>query len=337
MDRADGLGTGVAVVGHVALFGALSLGLAASIPPRPVPPPAMEVEFVDTVALEAVAAPSTEAIKQAEAPETGTPEDAMPQPAPVPEPLPLAPAPEPVAAPPVPAPPKPPEPKSVVRAAPKPTPNKAPPKPTPPKPTPPKPTPAKKVAAKPQKVAPAKPTPAKQTPAKKTAAKSTPAKVTKTASAKTATAQAGGAGTKTAARAPRLGKNFLAGLSDPSPGKADKPQAPVMSAKATADIGSAILRQVQPCANRQVKPGPGAERIRVTIRLRLNKDGSLAARPQVTGQTGVDDENSRYAARVNDLAIATFASCAPLKGLPADLYDVKNGWSDFRLRYKLPA
>jgi len=257
---------------------------------------------------------------QAEAPETGTPEDAMPQPAPMSEPLPPAPAPEPVAAPPVPAPPKPPEPKPVVRAA---------PKPAPPKSAPAKPAPAKKVAAKPQKVASAKQTAAKSTPAKTTA--------TKTASTKTATAQAAGAGTKTAARAPRLGKNFLAGLSDPSPGKADKPQAPAISANAMAGIVAAIKRQVQPCANRQVDPGPGANRISVRLQLRLNRDGSLATAPKVVSTSGVDDENSRYAKRVGDLAIAAYTGCAPMRGLPEELYKTaKGGWNNVAINYKLP-
>ena len=84
-------------------------------------------------------------------------------------------------------------------------------------------------------------------------------------------------------------------------------------------------------------PGPGAERIRVAIRLLINRDGSLAARPTVVGQpTGVDDENRRYVDRVGDLAIAAFVGCAPLTGLPAELYDVPGGWRNFTLRYKLP-
>jgi hypothetical protein len=109
-----------------------------------------------------------------------------------------------------------------------------------------------------------------------------------------------------------------------------------MGAQAAASIGSAIQRQIQPCANRQVNPGPGASRIRVTINLRLNRDGSLAARPRVVGHAGVDDENSRYVDRVDDLAIASFVGCSPLRGLPDELYDVQNGWSNFTLRYKLP-
>ena len=109
-----------------------------------------------------------------------------------------------------------------------------------------------------------------------------------------------------------------------------------MSAKAAADIGSAIIRQVQPCADRQIIPGPGAERIRVAIRLSINRDGSLAGRPQIVGHDGVDDSNARYVDRVDDLAIATFVGCAPLRGLPPELYAVPRGWKLFTLRYKLP-
>jgi hypothetical protein len=118
--------------------------------------------------------------------------------------------------------------------------------------------------------------------------------------------------------------------------QSEAPPAAVMSARAMADIGSAIARQVQPCADRQVYPGPGAERIVTPIVLRLNRDGSLAGRPRVGQQRGLDDENSRYAQRVADLAVNAFVSCAPLRGLPQDLYDVPRGWSNFTLNYRLP-
>jgi hypothetical protein len=144
------------------------------------------------------------------------------------------------------------------------------------------------------------------------------------------------AGTALANRGSRLGPDLLKGIGSDPASRSPQPSGAVMSRQATADIGSAILRQVQPCANRQRSPGPGAERIRVTIRLRLNRDGSLVAPPAVTGRTGVDDGNSRYAERVDDLAINTFTACSPLRGLPAELYDVPNGWRDFRLRYSLP-
>ena len=99
---------------------------------------------------------------------------------------------------------------------------------------------------------------------------------------------------------------------------------------------SAIGRQVQPCADRQVYPGPGSERIATPIMLSLNRDGSLKGRPRVGQQRGIDDENRRYAQRVADLAVNAFVSCAPLRGLPQELYDVPRGWSSFTMNYRLP-
>jgi outer membrane biosynthesis protein TonB len=150
-------------------------------------------------------------------------------------------------------------------------------------------------------------------------------------------APAASAGKAEAPRGSRLGSDFLKGIgADPSPSRSQQATGAAMSQQAAADIGSAIRRQVQPCANRQVNPGPGANRIVTAINLRLNRDGSLAQRPAVVRQTGLDDENRRYAERVADLAIATFVGCSPLRGLPAELYDVPRGWNNFTLNYSLP-
>jgi hypothetical protein len=62
----------------------------------------------------------------------------------------------------------------------------------------------------------------------------------------------------------------------------------------------------------------------------------LQGRPVVAGQRGLDDENSRYAQRVADLAVNAFVSCAPLRGLPDELYAVPRGWSNFTMNYRLP-
>jgi len=297
MSRSEAVALGIAVLGHVVLFGLLSVGFLSSTPPVVPKPAPIDVSLVDEVALEAKAPQAVTPPAESRAPDPGPPEDAAP-PAPEPEP--------------------------------KPEPAPAPPKPQPKAPPPPKPAP--KAVPEPKKpVAP--PTPEKT--------KKPPTRVTPPANRATQSA-ARGTGTDAAATRPRprgsrLGDDFLKGLSDkPAPTKSVVPQAVVMSQQAAADIGSAIRRQVQPCADRQVKPGPGAERIIVTIRLRLNRDGSLAANPQVTAHSGVDAENSRYQDRVDDNAIATFKGCSPLRGLPAELYDVPNGWSTFSLRYKLP-
>jgi hypothetical protein len=118
--------------------------------------------------------------------------------------------------------------------------------------------------------------------------------------------------------------------------RSDRPPAAAMSARAAADIGQAITRQVQPCADRQVDPGPGANRIVTTLNLRLNRDGSLATPPRVVRQGGLNDDNRRYAQRVADIAVAAFTGCSPLRGLPAELYDVPRGWSNFTMNYRLP-
>jgi hypothetical protein len=130
---------------------------------------------------------------------------------------------------------------------------------------------------------------------------------------------------------------LLNGVSDrASDSRSTTPPAAVMSTQAAASIGSLIRRQVQPCADRMVNPGPGASRIKVRINLKLNRNGSLRAPPSVEGVSGLDEENRRYAQRVKEMAVAAFTSCSPLRGLPPELYAVSNGWSDFDMNYNLP-
>lgn len=206
-------------------------------------------------------------------------------------------------------------------APPKPQPEAAPPpkpapvaKPEPKKPAPPAPKPAPKARPKPAVAAPAKP-------------------AVKPGKGTGSTANA----VKPKARGLNFGSDYFKGASSkPSPATGTAPKSATMSQQAAMDIGQKIKQQVQPCANRQVNPGPGAERIRVTIRLKINRDGTLASKPMIVGHDGVDDNNRRYQRQVDDRAIATFMGCQPLRGLPAELYDVPNGWSDFSLRYKLP-
>lgn len=77
MQRAEQTGLGIAVVGHVALFGALSLGLIAA--PKPVAPltPPVDIQIVDTVGLTDTAPnPATEVPAPSVAPEVGPPVEA---------------------------------------------------------------------------------------------------------------------------------------------------------------------------------------------------------------------------------------------------------------------
>ncbi|HEU0310543.1 MAG TPA: hypothetical protein VFR36_04925 [Sphingomicrobium sp.] len=145
-----------------------------------------------------------------------------------------------------------------------------------------------------------------------------------------------------APRVTRIGEDFLKGINKeddlaPRPGPAPKPVAAQFDAVALASIQQAIRRQIQPCADRQVDPGPGANRIRVTLNIRLAKSGRLIGAPQVVRTSGIDDENARYEERVKDLAVAAYRGCAPLTGLPPELYQTpQGGWSNINMTYRLP-
>ncbi len=136
----------------------------------------------------------------------------------------------------------------------------------------------------------------------------------------------------------RLGANFLDGVSDkPSKSLSKTPAAAAVDPKALAGLADAIRKQVQPCADRVINPGPGASDIRTKLRLRLNKDGTFASAPEMMTQTGVNEENGRYATRVKELAVGAFTQCAPFH-LPPELFRTASGtgWNDIAITYKLP-
>jgi outer membrane biosynthesis protein TonB len=326
MERAEKVGLGVAVAGHVVLFGLLSVGFLATPNPVKLKPNPIAVSLVKDVALEAAAPAATEPPSQRVSPEEGEPEDAappapveVPQPVPAPKPAP-APAPEPKPAP---------KPQPKPEPAPKPAPAKAKPAPAP------KPVPKAQPKPKPTAAAAAEKTPDRAAPSKKASASAAKPKTPETGSK-------GSGATKDAKadrpRGGRLGSDFLKGLTAESSKTRDSdapPSAAKIDGKALASIVQAIARQIQPCADRQVDPGPGANEIVTTLNLKLNRDGTLAATPSMLRQSGVTDENQRYARRVVDLGIAAFKGCSPLK-LPAEYYATANGgWSNINYNWKL--
>jgi outer membrane biosynthesis protein TonB len=127
MQRAEQTGLGISVLGHVAIFTILSLGLFAVTKPPVIPPAPMDVQIVDKVGLTDTAPePPKVAPAQSVAPEVGSPEEAAPEPEPTPAPPTPAPVQREAVAPPKPAPAPKPIPKAVAKPAVKP----APPKPT---------------------------------------------------------------------------------------------------------------------------------------------------------------------------------------------------------------
>lgn len=268
LTRAEAGGLAIAAIGHVALFGLLSVGFLATPNAEKLRPQAIAVSFAEDVGLESTApeiSSEEEAAKKSPVEAPVEPDSAPPEPVSEPEPA------------------------------------------SRPQPTPPKPAPAPN----------AKPAP--------------PSKPTAAAPAANPRQQ------------PRRDVRPTGNLDGLDLGRTNnrtdstslKPPATKISAQGVADISSAIQRQVQPCANRQVNPGPGADQIRVVVNLRINRDGSLAGPPRIVDHVGVTDENRRYVTRVDDAVRAIFAQCAPLRGLPPELYDVQGGWKSFTLRYRL--
>ena len=361
MERAEKVGLGAAVIGHVLLFGILSLGLVtrAKLPPPRNEP--LDVVLVDAIGLRAAA---PEAVKEppapSEAPAVAKPAEAVaptpappepepaPEPAPVRKPLPPKPAPpkpEPKPTP-KPTPPKP-EPKPVVKA--KPAPPKPEPKPTP-KPTP-KPVakPAKSTPERATKAEPAKPTKAESAKSAEKPSRPTKADIAATGdtrdrrrpdrategggapSTKPAKPAGGKAGDKPAkATGSRLGPDFLKGITpEKTTGKATKPSAAAVSAVAVQGLGSAIERQVRPCYDLGSLQGTPAMSIVTTLRMKMNRDGSVAS-VTVLEQAGVNAGNQSYARQMGELSIRAVKRCAPLK-LPPDLYE--GGWEDIAPKF----
>jgi outer membrane biosynthesis protein TonB len=338
MDRAERNGFAVALVGHVLLFGALSLGLLTARIPKPPIADSMDVTITDKVGLTSAAPKvATEAPAPSEAPDQGAPEEsAPPPPEPEPEPSPPKPAP-PKPAPPKPAPPKPkpekpkpekptppkPEPKPVPKPEPKPEPEKQQPKPKPEKPKPEK---AKPEKAKPQKAAPdtsessaskAKPTPAKHHAGLPSDFLSD------------LPGDAPGKGKAEKAKGSRLGKDFLKGLApDKSPGKASAPHAAAVSQLALNGLAALIAQQVKPCYN---PPTGGADSASIVtlLDIRMQRDGSVAS-VNIDSQSG---GNPAYNKQAGDAAKRAVLRCAPLH-LPPELYDVPHGWADILFRFR---
>lgn len=142
---------------------------------------------------------------------------------------------------------------------------------------------------------------------------------------------------KPAPRVSRIGDDFLKGIGE-APSKSNappKPAAPTFSAKARASVGQAILRQVQPCADRQPYIGEGANQVRLTINLKLARGGRLIRPPTVLRTAGDPDLRAKYGDLLEDQVRRIFAQCTPLR-LPAELYDTPDGgWNDFTFTYRV--
>lgn len=286
MEKSERLGLSVAVVGHIALFGVLSLGIASRTELKmPVEP--ISVQLTDEVGLVSTAPKPVAEAATATAPEIAPEiEKAAPEPEPTPAPpvkRPEPPAPKAVER------PAPPTPKAVEKPKPKPVPKPA--RTSPPPPAKPQPKAAEKPA--PPKAKPAAPT---NTDTRRRPDRPTPAPAAK------------------APRAPRIGSNFLDGVTDkPSTSRAQTPPASVAGPAVVASLQRELLRQVKP---HWVPPtGADADQLRTKVNVRLDEAGNIVGTPTAT-TTGVTASNRSQEALHKERAIAAVRRAAPFKFPP---------------------
>ena len=286
MERSERLGLSVAVVGHVALFAALSLGIASRSELK-MPTEPLTVTLTDEVGLVSQSpSPNTEAAT-ATAPEIAPEiEKAAPVQEPEPAPTPPVKRPEP------PAPkaierPSPPKPKAAEKPRPAPVPKPA--RSTPPPP------------AKPQPKAVEKPKPS---PPKDTSERRRPDRPAAKPAAQ-------------APRAPRIGKDFLEGVTDKaSTSRSQTPPAAAAGPAVVASLQRELLRQVKP---HWVPPtGADAELLRTRVVVRLDEQGNIVGTPSAS-TTGVNASNRAQEALHKERAIAAVRRAAPFK-FPAQYY-----------------
>ncbi len=129
-----------------------------------------------------------------------------------------------------------------------------------------------------------------------------------------------------------VGKDFLDGQGSSTTTNDTRIPASQIGRSARASISAAISRQLKP--HWSPPSGPDAEKIVSVIAWRLNEDGSLAGKPRLVRQTGVNDTNRAQAERHAEQAIRAVQLAAPFD-LPPEYYNVWKNVSAFEFDWNL--
>ncbi|MXO49368.1 energy transducer TonB [Erythrobacter vulgaris] len=131
----------------------------------------------------------------------------------------------------------------------------------------------------------------------------------------------------------RIGSDFLAGSGDSTTTSETRTPASQIGASAKASLVQAIARKIKP--RWQPPSGPDVDAITTFLRFRLNPDGSLAGRPEVVRQTGINDTNRAQASRHAEQAIRAVQLAAPFDDLPPEYYEAWKNITSFSFDWKL--
>lgn len=298
--REEGIGLAVAVALHVAVLAALLIR-----PPHHAvvqPPERIEVTISNEVGMTSTSPePRSEAAPD-RGPQLGEP---APEPAPVPE---VAPAPSPL----------PPEPRPRVIETPQPKPA--------PKPVP-VPKPAAKAAQRPE---PAPKVPAKAPPTRRSSAIDDI--VGKPSRPTAVTPSSKGAAPPKKAGSSSFADAFKSGIPGAKSDTGKGVPAAQVGPQVRSALSGAITRQLKPHWN--PPDGADADQLVTILSFNLNRDGSLAGKPQVVRQLGITAANSAQADRHAEQAIRAVQLASPFN-LPPEYYDAWKRVSSFRFDLRL--
>ncbi len=106
------------------------------------------------------------------------------------------------------------------------------------------------------------------------------------------------------------------------------PKQATLSSIQAATLEQAIRAQIAPCWNPPIGGADVAD-MTVVLRIRLNRDGRIAAAPEFVSQTGATSGNAAYARAFVETAKRAVLRCTPLE-LPDQLYPY---WREFDLNF----
>jgi len=144
-----------------------------------------------------------------------------------------------------------------------------------------------------------------------------------------ATAKSEQAGSDARAKADRASAEkvgaLLKGVLGASKGKGENARASI-SGPALNGVLAELARQVHRCYDLGALAGTPAMSIVTVLHIRYNRDGTLAAPPQIVSQpAGITSANQVYAQQIAEVARRAVLRCQPVN-LPAELY--QGGWDD---------
>lgn len=130
----------------------------------------------------------------------------------------------------------------------------------------------------------------------------------------------------------RIGEDFLPGGGSSTTTSETRIPASQIGASARASLVDGIARKIKP--HWQPPNGPEVDQIVTVLRFRLNPDGSLAGRPSVVRQVGINPTNQAQAGRHAEQAIRAVQLAAPFD-LPEQYYEAWKNVSGFSFDWKL--